>query len=228
MKKKTTPPKPKEFSTSPFAALKGVKAESPQPAAPPVAKPAPLPGKVADDADLFLRAMADVQRLHGERRPPAAKGGTSTPAPKPLVRKIDEEEQQVFHQALQQLKLDKVFRDELPDDTPPAQRGQNRLRQLRRGTIRIDYELDLHGLTRDEAIEALEAFIGGAHRRGQQAVLVITGKGNHSPDEAVLPAAVRQWLAREGKAMVSETATAPREMGGEGAIVVFITTSGRE
>lgn len=223
-KKPALPPKPKEFTTSPFAALKGVTTDKAQavPAAP--AKTPPAAVKVADDADLFLRAMADVQRLHQVKRPAAVK--SAAPAAKPMVRKIEEEEHQLFLQALQQLKLDKTFSDELPEESPPAQRGCNRLRQLRRGTIRIDYELDLHGLTRDESIEALEAFIGGAYRRGQQAVLVITGKGNNSPGEPVLLGAVRQWLANEGKTMVSETVMAPKEMGGEGAIVVFIRTNG--
>ena len=225
MKKKATPPpKPKEFTTSPFAALKGVKTETaPAPAAP-APKPAPAP-RPADDADLFLRAMADVQRLHQVRRPPPATK-SAEPPPRPLVRRIEEEEQQLFLQALQQLKLDVTFRDELPEEAPAAPRGSNRLRQLRRGTIRIDYELDLHGLTRDEAIEALAAFIGGAYRRRQQAVLVITGKGNNSPGEPVLLGAVTTWLGREGKSMVSETVVAPKEMGGDGAVVAFIRTNG--
>jgi len=221
MKKKNgQPPKPREFSTSPFASLKGVKADAPQfaPAGP--AKPA-APKVPADDSDLFLRAMADVQRLHEVSRPAAPK--SQTQASKPLVRKIEEEEQQLFLQALQQLKLDVTFRDELPEEAPMP-RGSNRLRQLRRGTIRIDYELDLHGLTRDEALEALEAFIGGAYRRGQQAVLVITGKGNNSPGLPVLLGAVREWLGKEGRGMVSETVVAPKEMGGDGALVAFIRT----
>jgi DNA-nicking Smr family endonuclease len=226
-KKPTPPPKPKEFTTSPFAALKGVKTESTATPAAPVPKPAPAP-RPADDADLFLRAMADVQRLHEVRRPAPAAAKTAAPATRPLVRRIEEEEQQLFLQALQQLKLDVTFRDELPEETPAPTRSSNRLRQLRRGTIRIDYELDLHGLTRDEAIEALEAFIGGAHRRGQQAVLVITGKGNNSPGEPVLLGAVMAWLRQEGKEMVSETVTAPKEMGGDGAVVVFIRTNGRD
>ncbi len=220
MKKSPSPPKPKEFSTSPFAALKGVTAGSSQAAPPGGTTPVAQKISQPDDSDLFLRAMADVQRLHEVRRPAPPK--SHPPVSKPMVRKIEEEEQQLFLQVLQQLKLDVTFRDELPDDAPPPVRPSNRLRQLRRGTIRIDYELDLHGLTRDEALEALEAFIGGAYRRGQQAVLVITGKGNNSPGEPVLLGAVRKWLRIEGKGMVSETIVAPREMGGEGALVAFI------
>jgi DNA-nicking Smr family endonuclease len=96
------------------------------------------------------------------------------------------------------------------------------MRQLKRGAIRIDYELDLHGLTREEALESLAAFVTGAFNRGQTAVLVITGKGNNSPGEPVLVGAVAGWLRDRGRGMVAEFAPAPRQMGGGGAFVVFL------
>nr|WP_243689446.1 Smr/MutS family protein [Geotalea toluenoxydans] len=100
--------------------------------------------------------------------------------------------------------------------------NQNRLRQLRRGTIRVDFQLDLHGLTRDEAVVSLARFVTGAYNRAQKAVLVITGKGNNSSGEPVLQAAVAGWLRDKGKEMVAEFAPAPRQMGGSGAFVVFL------
>lgn len=225
-KKKEHTPKPKEFSSSPFASLKGVKAE-PAPQKPEKGSAAASkPSKAADDTELFLQAMADVRRMSGTERP---KPGSAAPLPpvKSIVRKIDEEEQKLFLEALNKLRLDVVFRDELPEEAAEPAKSGNMMRQLRRGTIRIDYELDLHGLSREEALDALEAFIGGAYRRGQKAVLVITGKGNHSPAEPVLGRAVMEWLRRDGKGMVAETVAAPGSMGGEGAVVVFIRTEGR-
>ncbi len=224
MKKKSQPTaKPKEFATSPFAALKGVKADSPQGGVSASARPAAPKAPEPDDTDLFLRAMADVDRLQREQRKPGAKSAPL--AARPKVRRIEEEERQLFLQELQQMKLDVTFRDEIPAEEPRSQASPNRLRQLRRGTVRIDYELDLHGLTRDEATVALAAFIGGAYRRGQQAVLVITGKGNNSPGEPVLLKAVMAWLRTEGKEMVSETLMAPGFLGGDGAVVVFIRSA---
>jgi len=93
---------------------------------------------------------------------------------------------------------------------------------LRRGALRIDLELDLHGLTREEALASLERFVAGAYNRGQKAVLVITGKGNNSPEEPVLQGAVAGWLRDRGKGMVAEFSPAPRQMGGSGAFVVFL------
>ena len=83
-------------------------------------------------------------------------------------------------------------------------------------------ELDLHGLTRAQALESLGHFITGAWKRDMEAVLVITGKGNNSSGEPVLQAAVSGWLREKGKKMVVEFAPAPRQMGGSGAFVVFL------
>jgi len=222
MKKKKAPlPKPKEFANPAFAALKGLQATPAEPApvtckAPPVRKEA-----AADDMDLFLLAMAGVEKL-GSRPGKPAQERSEAPV-KAVVRKIEESEQRLFLEAINGLKLDITFHDELPAEPVPTKPGScSRMKQLRRGTIRIDYELDLHGLTKDEALEGLNSFIKGAYRRGQQAVLVITGRGNHSPDEPVLKSAVDSWLRKEGKEMVVEFFSAPRQLGGEGAIVVFL------
>jgi len=220
-KKKASPPKPKEFANPAFALLKGLQAK---PASPEPAKTQELPVKkemAADDMDLFLLAMSGVEKI-GARQDKPIQEKSETPV-KAVVRKIEEGEQQLFLEAINGLKLDVKFHDELPDEPLPAKPGSaSRMKQLRRGTIRIDYELDLHGLSKDEALDGLNSFIKGAYRRGQQAVLVITGRGNHSPDEPVLKSAVDRWLREWGKEMVIEFFSAPRQMGGEGAVVVFL------
>ena len=221
MKKKEQPkPKQKEFAVSPFKALKGTALELRETAAAPApAKPA-KPVKKApepDDLSLFLDAVSDVRRLQ-----PAAAAPARVKAQAAAKAERDEEEQRVFMQAVEALKIDVRFSDAIPEDETQRPAPVNRMRQLRRGGIRIDLQLDLHGLTRDEAIENLERFVKGAYNRGQKGVLVITGKGNNSPGEPVLKAAVAAWLRDEGKAMVSEFVTAPNEMGGGGAFVIFL------
>lgn len=218
MKKDKKPgQKSKEFASHPFGSLKGVRTEhkaEPRKAAAPLPEPEIAP----DDAELFLRAVADARRLH----PVQAQGKAGKPAlPKPP--RLDDEERTLFLRALENLRLDVTFRNELPEEDEPARPlAVNRLRQLKRGTIRLDFQLDLHGLTRDEGVKSLAEFIGGAYQRGQKAVLVITGKGNRSPGEPVLQGAVTGWLREKGKAMVAEFAPAPRDLGGSGALVVFL------
>lgn len=220
-KKKSPPPVPKEFVIKPFDALKGLKAVTTEP---PVAKPPPPPSTPniePDDMGLFFQAMANVVQLDAKQQQ-AAQEKPVHPA-KAIIRKIEEDELQLFHEAINGMKLDVRFDDELPASPAPAQSLRNSLlRKLRRGSIRLDYELDLHGLTRDEALEALTMFIGGAFRRKQQAVLIITGRGNHSPEEPVLKKAVEKWLRETGKEMVADFLRAPPQLGGDGAIVVFL------
>jgi len=98
----------------------------------------------------------------------------------------------------------------------------NRMRLLKKGTIRIGQELDLHGFLRDEALQRLHSFIMHAFNQGLRAVLVITGKGINSPEGPVLQGAVDAWLRKEGRGMVAEFSPAPRERGGKGAFVVFL------
>jgi DNA-nicking Smr family endonuclease len=218
-KRKKTEKAPGKFVAKPFNSLKGFQASAVEPAEKrmPSATSSPLPSE-KDDSVIFLRAVADVRRLH-----------QSTAAVKeekkvaPAARDLDEEERRVFIREVEKLQLDVRFRDELPGDvTPLRQAGSNRLRELKRGAIRICLELDLHGLTREEALTSLERFITGAYNRCQKAVLVITGKGNNSPAEPVLHGAVSGWLRDRGKVMVAEFAPAPRQLGGAGAFVVFL------
>jgi DNA-nicking Smr family endonuclease len=251
MKKKEQPKqKPKEFAVSPFQGLKGVALAPAEgvPAPVPPKKPQ-VSAREADDAALFFNAFADVRPLHpGQAAAPKKEPASARDAAdealfldafadvRPLhpahaaphrskaqaaKEQKDDEEMRVFLQAVEALKMDVRFSDEIPE-LEASLAPVNRLRQLRRGGIRIDLQLDLHGLTRDEAIENLDRFVKGAYNRGQKGVLVITGKGNNSPGEPVLKLAVAGWLRESGKTMVSEFVAAPRDMGGAGAFVVFL------
>ena len=223
-KHRQNPPKPKEFHASPFSALKGValpemapvKAEKPT-----VQKPAEL---VDNGLDLFLQAVADVKPLRTQGSKPVQADSHSKAVSKkiPAVSAAEEQASQLFIQEISRLKLDTKFADALFDDGEMQPLSNNRLRQVKRGVVSVDHQLDLHGLTRDEALLALPRFLKSARQRGQSAVLIITGKGNHSPEEPVLNQAVASWLRDAGRDLVVEYAPAPREMGGGGALVVFL------
>jgi DNA-nicking Smr family endonuclease len=72
--------------------------------------------------------------------------------------------------------------------------GAERRRRLR--LQKPDAIIDIHGLTRDEAWEALERFFGEARRSGFEKLLIIHGKGNHSAGEAVLKRNVKEFIER--------------------------------
>lgn len=217
------PPKPKEFHVSPFGALKGIAVPEAEPAGPiqPAAIKAP---EAADNGmDLFLQAVADVRPFQPSGKKPDQAG--SHPLQK-ATRKTGEDllvvEEEAFIQEITRLKLDTKFADSLHDEAELQPLTGNRLRQVKRGVVSVSHQLDLHGLTREEALEALPRFLHSAQLKGQKAVLVITGKGNHSPEEPVLHQAVASWLRDAGRKTVLEFAPAPREMGGSGAYVVFL------
>lgn len=217
------PPKPKEFHVTPFGSLKGIAVAEPVPVA--AIKPvAPKNMEPADNGlDLFLQAVADVRPFEPSGKRPVPAG--MHPLQK-TARKTGEEllvvEEGAFLEEIGRLKLDTKFMDSAPDDGELQPLAGNRLRQIKRGIVSVSHQLDLHGLTRDEALEALPRFLSSAQKKGQKAVLVITGKGNHSPEEPVLHQAVASWLRDTGREAVLEFAPAPREMGGSGAYVVFL------
>lgn len=57
-----------------------------------------------------------------------------------------------------------------------------------------EQQLDLHGMTEDEARRRTVYFLQNCHHQGLALVRVVTGKGLHSDGEAVLPAAIEDTL----------------------------------
>lgn len=213
-------PKPKEFQVTPFGALKGVAVSAAEPVKAPVQKAAEPPD---NGLDLFLQAVADVRPFQNSCKKPVQ--AVSPPLQKTAGKTVEEllvVEESSFLEEIGRLKLDTQFTDSIPDEGELQPLTGNRLRQVKRGVVSVGHQLDLHGLTREEALAALPRFLQSARKKGQQAVLIITGKGNHSAEEPVLQQAVASWLRDAGREMVLEFAPAPREMGGSGAYVVFL------
>ncbi|MGB7481004.1 MAG: Smr/MutS family protein, partial [Burkholderiaceae bacterium] len=103
--------------------------------------------------------------------------------------------------------------------------GADTVRKLRRGHWVVQAQLDLHGLRRDEAREALAEFIRQATRRGLRCVRVIHGKGLGSVNkEPVLKGRVRNWLAQKKEVLAFCQARATD--GGSGALMVLLKAQG--
>jgi DNA-nicking Smr family endonuclease len=98
------------------------------------------------------------------------------------------------------------------------------LRRLRSGTTPIDARIDLHGLGAAEARAAVEEFLRKARVDGDRCVLIIHGKGEHSPRaHPVLRGEIGAWLS-QGPASehVAAFVTADQGDGGEGAVYVAL------
>jgi len=98
------------------------------------------------------------------------------------------------------------------------------LRRLRRGQHSVDGRIDLHGLGTDEARQTVEAFVKKRAQEGDRVVLVVHGKGHHSPrGHAVLRGEIAAWLSQGRSARhVAAFTTAPDEHGGTGAVLVLL------
>lgn len=81
--------------------------------------------------------------------------------------------------------------------------------------------LDLHGWNGKEALRELEAFLKRSKRRGLHKVIVIHGKGLHSPGgNSVLRPLVKQYL--EKSPLVRDYGRAKSHSGGGGATWILI------
>jgi len=93
-------------------------------------------------------------------------------------------------------------------------------------SILTQARLDLHGCTEAEALFRLKRFVRECSEDRVSPIIVITGKGQHSPGKrAVLKPAVTAWLQSEGARYVRALGDAPRASGGAGALVVWLRST---
>ena len=99
--------------------------------------------------------------------------------------------------------------------------GTDVTRKLRKGGWSIQGQVDLHGLRREDARQALVDFIKDAARMGWRCVRVVHGKGLGSPGKTpVLKAKVQSWLIQKQEVLAFVQARPAH--GGAGALVVLL------
>jgi DNA-nicking Smr family endonuclease len=173
------------------------------------------------DADVFRRAIGEIEPL---KTPPRTTLTREPPLPVPLQTQRDEEA--VLHEALSDEYDPESLLD--TDDTLSYCRTgvrQEVVRKLRRGAWIVQAQLDLHGMRREEAREALALFIREAVKRGLRCLRVIHGKGLGSIGrEPVLKGKVRAWLVQKEE-VIAFCQARPHD-GGAGAVLVLLQPSG--
>ncbi|MCA7085351.1 Smr/MutS family protein [Cupriavidus sp. DB3] len=173
--------------------------------------------QAAAEANVFRNSIGNVQTLRDRNRvtPPARR-----PEPVPVQSQLDD--QAVLAASLSdQFDVENLLET---DDTLSFRRpgiGNDVIRKLRRGEWVPQDRIDLHGLRRDEAREALAEFLRRCVRRGVRCVRVIHGKGNGSPDkQPVLKGKVRSWLVQKEEVLAFVEARGAE--GGSGALMVLL------
>lgn len=113
----------------------------------------------------------------------------------------------------------------------PVRMDHKTFNRLKRGKLRPERKLDLHGMTLDRAHAALLRFILSAHADGCRLVLVVTGKGKTRDDDGPIPIPrgvlrnqVPHWLQLAPlNALVLQVANAHASHGGAGAYYIYLT-----
>lgn len=163
----------------------------------------------------FRDAVGDVAPIRSANR---VEPYRVAPAPIPAKRREDE------HAVLEELARSTFDDDaEIEDDASFLRAGLPRdiLRKLRRTHWVIQDDLDLHGLSGDEAAAAMAAFLSECKRRGLRCVRIVHGKGLRSVGrEPVLKRRIRRLLTRRDEVLAF---VEPRAVhGGGGAVVVLL------
>lgn len=142
----------------------------------------------------------------------------------------DTEAGRIFEEALGE--LTSVPRKEVDEALQPkttdlwAESNEVLSRMIRRGKLRHDSELDLHGMTQREARAALESYLVHSCTGPTRLVRVVCGRGLHSRAGSVLLRdTLPTWLQVDLQEWVERSFRAPREQGGEGAWYVILRRS---
>jgi len=224
----------------PFEALRPLRdelAQKTKSSAPQAAKKAPPaatreePPEPEDDTLLFRRLFAGVEPLDRTRGRMPTQPIEPSPTAKRFAEKGADEaraEAASVHEHLRAL-VEGRAKFEVSDDGHRVEGRRidipnDTLRQLRRGQFPIDGRLNMHGMTLHEARAELDRFLRTTRGRGERCVLVIHGKGAHSPGGAgILRGEIAAWLS-QGSASehIAAFATAQSDDGGEGAVYVML------
>ena len=165
----------------------------------------------------FRRATRDVEPLPAPRRiklsrPPAA----------PVPAQSRRDERAALEESLRGPRsIDDAI--ESGEELVFLREGLSRqlLRKLRRGHWVVQENLDLHGMNRVQAQNAVAEFLRDCRARRLRCVRIVHGKGLGSRNrEPVLKGKLRKWLALRDEVLAF--CQAPATDGGGGAVLVLL------
>jgi len=219
-KKNNSKSKKNDFNNDPFSNLKGFAVSDLEKKAPKTISSEPprqqMTGSFADEM-----AMLGVRKMNRENDMETDEVECLLPVDDVVTVIKDQTDDELFLEAMGALTVN--FSDDLPDENPSPTAMPKRMKQLRQGRLTPEASLDLHGFQCAEAIEKLRHFLQNGQHYGWLTVLVITGKGLHSETgEPVLRNEVEQFLSGEGQKLIAEWGRAPKQYGGDGALILFL------
>jgi DNA-nicking Smr family endonuclease len=210
--------KSNDFNNSPFKNLKGLSlpVQEEMKAAPPTLRSEAVQEYdfSAEMKGLGVKILPADERLADVERP-------LTELPVTAVKPVANEprnDEELFLSAIQGMEV--IFNDDIPDLEVPSA-SPRRMKLVEQGRLRPSESLDLHGFTRSEARRRSAHFLENAVHHGYPLVLIITGWGKGGSGEAILREEIARFLRTDGAPLISEWAIAPKNLGGDGALLVF-------
>ena len=98
---------------------------------------------------------------------------------------------------------------------------KRKLRELRRGRLKIADILDLHGYTQVSTPAAITNFLASYSNPENQCVMIITGKGRNSPDRVSVVRATALETLRKHPRVLAYCCSQPAD-GGHGAFYILL------
>ncbi len=184
----------------------------------------------SDEIELWRKVAKQAERLH----PEIPQTVHPTTLPKPTPKKLPKPRIEAFE--LGQNKPPKPSSNRLkPSITEalraaPVQMDTKAFGRMKRGKLKPEGKLDLHGMRIDTAHPALVRFVLTAQAQGKRLVLVITGKGKDRDEPGPIPTPrgvlrnqVPHWLSIPPLAQaVMQVTPAHISHGGDGAYYVYL------
>ncbi len=172
---------------------------------------------------LFNEAMSGVTPINTEKGEKIEPSGKTK---KPSHSLADYEDEVITHLhslVAGSIDMDFTFSDEYIEGSITGV-SRNILKKLKRGKFPIQAHIDLHGLIKKDAEDAVRKFLISSHQRGLRCVLIVHGRGLNSPDSIpVLKERLPVWLNRgPARKIVMAFSSAQPYDGGTGAIYVLL------
>ena len=168
----------------------------------------------SEDSDLFRQAIGKVRAIDSDK---VLLSQENKPKPYPRRPAVHVDSHLIGSAATD---IEKVgLEDSLSFIAPGLQNKV--LKKLRRGYFGLDAEIDLHGLTSNEAKRQLLHFLQSSVEAGCRCVHIVHGKGHRSVDNHPVPKNnLNLWL-RQHKDVQAFCSSPPKD-GGAGAVFVLL------
>jgi DNA-nicking Smr family endonuclease len=171
------------------------------------------------DEEVFSEAMADVREIKEFREIPLTKQRAAK-----RIRVTKDDTMEILSQIVKgQRRITLSDTPEYIEWVHPRVR-KDVARKLHQGNYAVQDYIDLHGMTVDEAEEALFLFFREAAKKRSSCVKVIHGRGLRSPRGPVLKEAVIKWLHGQFSRLVLAYSSAKARDGGLGATYIILKT----